>query len=98
MRHIVFMTLLIGLTGCSSGKAEYVTTCQKEADKFYQGYRDDDSTNPRGRYIIECMASNGYSFDITPASCDSRHPLVTQGACYVSATWLGRIVDFFRTQ
>ena len=28
-----------------------------EADRFYQGYQTDDTTSPRSKYTIDCMAS-----------------------------------------
>jgi hypothetical protein len=90
--------MLIALGGCSFGKAQDVAECRTQADKFYQAYQDDDVANPRSRYIIECMASKGYEFDISPADCDSRHPLSTQQTCYVSASWLGRVLDLFRPE
>jgi hypothetical protein len=98
MRVTPCLMMLIVLAGCSSGKAQDVAACRLEADKFYQAYRDDDVTNPRSRYIIECMASKGFNFDVSPADCDSQRSLPTQQTCYVSATWLGRILDLFRAE
>ena len=96
MRRARFLMMLGVLAGCSSGKAQDVAACQIEADKFYQAYRDNDVANPRSRYIIECMASKGYDFDVSPADCDSRRSLPTQQTCYVSGSWLVRILDLFR--
>jgi len=90
--------MLVALGNCSSGKAQGVASCQADADRFYQAYRDDDVANPRGRYIIECMASKGYEFDISSADCDSRRALLTQQTCYVSASWIGRLIDRLRTE
>ena len=67
--------------------------CQAEADRFYQGYQNDDVNNPRSRYIIECMASKGYEFDISPSGCDSRHSLPIQPACYVATDWVSRTIE-----
>jgi hypothetical protein len=98
MKPAVFLMMLVALGNCSSGKAQDVAACQAEADRFFQAYRDDDVANPRGRYIIECMASKGYEFDISPADCDSRRALHTQQACFVSASWIGRLIHLFRTE
>jgi len=97
MRRAVFLMMLVGLGSCSSGKAQDVAACQAEADRFYQAYRDDDVANPRGRYMVECMASKGYEFDVSPANCDSRRALLTQQACYVPTSWIGRFIDLFPT-
>ena len=98
MRRAVFLLMLVGLANCSSGKAQDVAACQAEADRFFQAYRDDDVANPRGRYIVECMASKGYEFDVSPADCDSRRSLLTQQTCYVSRSWFVRLIDLFRTE
>ena len=98
MRRAVFLMMFVALGGCSSGKAQVVAACRAEADRFYQAYRDDDVANPRGRYIVECMESKGYEFDISSADCDSRRALLTQQSCYVSTSWIGRLVDLFRTE
>ena len=98
MRRAVFLMMFVALGGCSSGKAQDVAACRAEADRFYQAYRDDDVANPRGRYIVECMESKGYEFDISSAACDSRRALLTQQCCYVSTSWIGRLVDLFRTE
>ena len=83
MRRAVFLMLLVALGGCSSGKAQDVATCRAEADRFYQAYRDDDVANPRGRYIVECMESKGYEFDISSVACDSRRALLTRAGSVV---------------
>lgn len=91
----MLFAIAFGLTACSSEKVADLTTCGTEADRFFQGYRADDVNNPRSQYIIECMAAKGYEFDISSTSCDSRHSLPTQSACYVSAGWLARIINQF---
>lgn len=98
MKPAVLVLIIVALAGCSSDKAQQLATCRAEADRFYQGYRDDDAANPRGRYIVECMASKGYEFDVSPADCDSRRALLPQQACYVSTSWIGRLIDRFRTE
>jgi hypothetical protein len=98
MKTAIIVIMLVALTGCSSGKAQDVAACRAEADRFYQGYRDDDAANPRGRYLVECMASKGYEFDVSPAGCDSRRALLTQQACYVSTSWIGRLIDLFQAE
>jgi hypothetical protein len=95
MRPAVMVLIFIALAGCSSGKAQDLAACRAEADRFYQGYRDDDAANPRGRYIVECMASKGYEFNVSPADCDSGRALLAQQACYVSTSWIGRLLDRF---
>lgn len=89
------MILLSALTlgGCFQNQAKDVAVCQKEADRFYQSNEAFDASGPRSRYIIGCMASKGYHFDITPADCDSRRPLSTQPTCYAPNGWLAWIAN-----
>ena len=92
MRYwMVLLMVLAAVSGCSSDRAEDLTTCQAEADRFYQGYRTMDVDNPRSKFIISCMADKGYAFDFTPKECDSRHPLPSQPACYAANGWLAWI-------
>jgi hypothetical protein len=93
MKRKLILLAAISLGGCSPNQARDVTVCRAEADRFYQAYNTVDADNPRSRYIIACMADKGYAFDISPADCDSRHPLPTQAACYTSNSWLARIID-----
>lgn len=89
--------LLIALTlaGCSQEKANSLVVCQKEADRFYRAYQAADVSNPRSRYIIGCMVSKGYEFDVTPADCNSEHALPTQSACYTPDNWVTWLVEKF---
>ena len=98
-RHLVAacvlpFAIMVTLAGCSQDKAAAIDACQTEADRFFQGYRTDDVTNPRSRYVIECMAAKGLDFDITPAGCDSRKALPSQPACYVSNFWFDQLTDW----
>jgi hypothetical protein len=97
MRCGLVLVTAISLGGCLPEQAKNVTTCRTEADRFYQGYQSADVDNPRSRYIIACMASKGYDFDVSPADCDSRRPLPTQPACYKPNSWPAWITDQFRT-
>jgi hypothetical protein len=83
-RSGVLGLLAIGLLSCSQNKVATLARCQLEADKFYQGYQTDDTTNPRSRFMIACMKSDGYDFDISSPDCDSKHALPTQPSCYVN--------------
>src|SRR5258708_8867433 len=83
------MTLL----SCSQSSTSSLAECQREADRFYQGYQTDDAANPRSKYLIECMASRGYEFDISSAQCDSRRSLPAQSTCYVSENWVARKLE-----
>ena len=74
-------------------KSQVVDACRREADRFYQGYQTDDVNNPRSRYIIECMDSKGFEFDISPPGCDGRYSLSTQAACYVPTGWMARMIE-----
>src|SRR5260221_6291579 len=87
VRAALLTVSAINLLGCSQNKTASLAECQREADRFYQGYQTDDATNPRSQYIIECMASRGYDFDISSAECDSRRSLPTQSTCYASKNW-----------
>src|SRR5262249_54146915 len=58
--------------------SEGLGLCQIEADRLFQGYQTNDPNNPKSRFIIYCMITKGYVFDISPAESDSRHPLPSQ--------------------
>ena len=81
------------VAGCSPDQARDVAACGVEADRFYQGYNTADVNNPRGQYVIACMAEKGYDFDVSPANCDSRRSLVMQPTCYVARGWMAWITD-----
>ena len=87
----VILALLLMLDGCVPDQTVSLAACQKEADRFFMGYRNDDPENPRGRYIIECMAAKGYDFTVKPEACDSRYPLTTQATCYSRRGWVNWI-------
>ena len=93
MRLVALILIAAVITGCSPEKRNDVSLCQKDGDRFYQGYQAGDVDNPRSRYIISCMAAKGYEFDISPADCDSKRPLATQSTCYVSSSWAARSLD-----
>ena len=96
MKHFecaVALFVAVSLAGCSPNKATAMAACQKDADRFYQGSQEDDMDDPRSRYIIECMATKGYDFDVYPAACTDRHPFPTQPACFVRSNWLARMYD-----
>jgi hypothetical protein len=95
MRREFILLAAVTLGGCLPDQAKDLAACRKEADRFYQGYQAVDVDNPRSRYIIACMAAKGYDFRISPADCDSRHPLPTQPSCYTSNKWLAWVVDRF---
>jgi hypothetical protein len=89
------LLVAINVAGCSSNKAADMAACQKEADRFYQGRQEADMDDPRSRYIIECMSTKGYDFDVFPAACTDSHPFPTQPACFVRSNWLARMFDQF---
>jgi hypothetical protein len=98
MKHIegaVVLLAAINLAGCSPNKSTDMAACQTEADRFYQGRKVADMDDPRSRYIIECMATKGYEFDVYPAACSDRDPFPTQPACFVRSNWLARMFDHF---
>ena len=96
MRREVVLLVAITLGGCLPDQAKDVAACQTEADRFYKTYHAVGVDDPRGQYIIACMAAKGYDFDISPEDCDGRHPLPTQSACYAPNSWLALIIDKFR--
>lgn len=96
MRRVAVLLMAIGLGGCVPNQAKDVATCQAEANRFYQTYKAVNPDDPSSQYIIACMAAKGYDFTISPADCDSRHPLPTQPTCYVPNGWLDWIIDRFR--
>ena len=87
VRGAFLIVCAVNLSSCSQDKTIALAGCQTEADRFYQGYQTDDAANPRSKYIIECMASKGYGFDISSVECDSRRALPTQSTCYASTNW-----------
>jgi hypothetical protein len=91
LRGGLFVLLLLDLTACLPDQTKSLADCQKEADRFFMAYRNDDPENPRSRYIIECMAAKGYDFRVEPEACDSRHPLTTQATCYSPHGWVNWI-------
>jgi hypothetical protein len=98
MKHIeraVALLAAISLVGCSPNKATDMAACQTEANRFYQGRQATDMDDPRSRYIIECMATKGYDFDVYPAACNDLHPFPTQPACFVRSNWLARVIDHY---
>ena len=97
MRRAVLLLVAMALGGCLPDQAKDVAACQAEADHFYNGDHAVDVDNPRSQYIIGCMAAKGYDFSIAPADCSSQRPLPTQPACYTSNSWLGWIIDQFRS-
>jgi hypothetical protein len=98
MRREAILLIAVWLGGClpDQTKANDLTACRIEADRFYQGYSAADAGNPRSKYIVDCMATKGYDFDVSAADCDSRRALVTQSACYAAQGWLARIVSWIR--
>jgi hypothetical protein len=94
--EVVLLTAIAILAGCSADRNKELVVCQTEADRFYQDYQAFDVENPRSQYIIGCMAAKGYTFNITPADCDSRRALPTQPTCYTYNSWPAWIIDFFR--
>jgi len=94
-REVVCLLVAFAVAGCLPDQAKDVAACRIEADRFYQGYNTVDVDNPRSQYVIACMVAKGYDFDVSPAACDSRHPLPTQPTCYTSSNWLARILGQF---
>ena len=88
------------LAGCLPDwdKSKEVAVCRNEADRFYQAYNNIDADSPRGRYIIACMGTKGYTFEISLVDCDSHHPLVIQSACYAKQGWIASLLDRFRSR
>jgi hypothetical protein len=84
----IIVSLLLNLAACLPDQTKSLAVCQKEADRFFMAFRNDDPANPRSRYIIECMAAKGYDFTVERDACDNRYPLTTQPACYSRQGWL----------
>jgi hypothetical protein len=96
MNRIVVLLMAITLGGCLPDQDKDLAACQSEADRFYQGYNAVDPDDPRSQYIIECMATRGYEFDVLPAGCDSSRPFPNQPACYTPNRRFSWIIDRFR--
>jgi len=91
----LLLTATALLAGCLPDRRKDLDLCQSEADRFYQGYQSFEVNNPRSKYIIGCMADKGYTFNFTPANCDSRLPLPIQPTCYASKNWLFRFIELY---
>jgi hypothetical protein len=96
MRRAAVLLVALALGGCLPEPGKDIAACETQAGRFYQTYKAVDPNDPSSKYIIECMAAKGYDFTITPADCDSRHPLPTQPACYTPTNWLAGIADQIR--
>ena len=96
MRRAAIVLAALSLSGCLPDQPKDVEACMGEASRFYQLTRAVDANDPPSRYIIECMAAKGYDFTVSPADCDSHHPLATQPACYVPANWFAGLLDAAR--
>lgn len=96
MRRAALLLIALSMTGCAPDRSQDIAACEREAARFYAPHRAIDPDDPASRFIIGCMAAKGYEFKITPAACNSDHPLPTQAACYTSNTWLGWLVDQVR--
>jgi len=96
VRHELILLVVFVLAGCSPDHAKDLAACGEKADRFFQGYNTADVSNPRGQYVIGCMAAKGYDFDVSPVACDSRHSLVMQPACYVDRGWMAWIISRVR--
>lgn len=92
-KAILFAVVILG--GCLPEQGKDLTACQVEAERFYQTYHAVDPEDPSSKYIISCMAAKGYDFIISPAECDSRHPLPTQPACYLPNGWVAGLINRF---
>src|SRR5665213_2697036 len=93
MRGNAILLLALILAGCSPDSAEDIVACKTAASRFYASYLIVKPDDPGTKYIIACMIDRGYDFDISQLTCDSRFPLSSQPACYVSNTWMTRLLD-----
>jgi hypothetical protein len=98
MKKVIILLAALALGGCSRDRAKDMAACQVEAERFYQTYRAVNSDDPSSQYIIGCMAAKGYDFTISPAACNSEHPLPTQPACYAARSWPDWVIDQFRSR
>ena len=93
MKRKTVLLLALALSGCFPDQSKDVADCEAQAQRFYPLFKAVESTAPASRYIIECMASKGYEFTVTPSDCDSQHPLPTQAACYAPENWAAALMD-----
>jgi hypothetical protein len=93
MKRKAVLLLALTLSGCFPDQSKDVADCETQAQRFYPPFKAVESTDPASRYIIECMASKGYEFTVTPSDCDSHHPLPTQAACYTPQNWAAALLD-----
>jgi hypothetical protein len=88
VRALIPLIFAVTLTGCVQSKEEDMKACVVQADHFFGEYGAFDFRSPRSQFIIGCMITKGYDFDITPDDCDSHHPLPSQTTCYSASGWL----------
>ena len=92
-RAIILLTIMMALISCSQERENVLTACEVQADRFYQRYQSASSDDPRSQYIIGCMATKHYRFDISSPSCVSHRPFASQFACYAPVDWFAWIID-----
>ena len=96
MKRKTVLLLALTLSGCFPDQSKDVADCETQAQRFYPLFKAVEANAPASRYIIECMASKGYEFTVTPSDCDSSHPLPTQAACYAPENWAANLYDWTR--
>jgi hypothetical protein len=90
---VLLAALAPALGGCLPDQSKDIAACETEASRFFPVYKAVDPSEPSSQYIIECMATKGYEFTVTPADCNSQHPLPTQAACYTPDNWFAGVYD-----
>jgi hypothetical protein len=88
IKFIAGIIVVIGIGGCAPGKMHETEACETETLRFYPIGSGD-------RFMIECMDSKGYEFDVASAECKSKTRMVMQSACYRRKGWVGRFFEIF---
>jgi hypothetical protein len=96
MKRKAVLILALALAGCVPDQAKDLAGCEAQAERFYPLFKAVEPNAPASRYLIECMASKGYDFSVTPTDCDSQRQLPTQAACYTPANWAASLFDSAR--
>jgi hypothetical protein len=96
MKRKAVLLLALALAGCLPDQTKDLADCEAQAVRFYPLFKAVEPNAPGSRYIIECMATKGYDFSVTPEDCNSQRQLPTQAACYTPANWAANVYDQLR--
>jgi hypothetical protein len=81
MGRVIAVKLLLLLAGCNSDQKQQIAACQLEAIRIYPNGELYVGSKVEA-YIITCMASHGYEWDIGDKQCHVENSMATNPHCY----------------